>query len=233
MVSNNLTLQCVVQTYLSWLTDSDYDTKCLLCSEALSAKETVRLKCLHNFHWTCLSTRVGNLPEGTPPTTFKCPSCLDMIFPSANQTSPVIERLREKLSTVNWGRLGLGMEPKAGLDNVLEQKQLPKKTFTVDMSYDTRPSLQTTSRGKQAQLPVEQRPLIQNDSDLNDVKYLKRQSSFRFSRLPKTVKRSLIAMLAIGGIFLVLWVFSGRSSDNESLFDPHANPNIRVEPNNL
>lgn len=40
--------QCVIQSYLSWLEDSDYDPNCIFCSYPLAHPEieTVRLPCL-------------------------------------------------------------------------------------------------------------------------------------------------------------------------------------------
>uniref|UniRef100_A0A915D8S8 Zinc finger protein-like 1 homolog n=1 Tax=Ditylenchus dipsaci TaxID=166011 RepID=A0A915D8S8_9BILA len=108
---------CVVQTYLSWLTDSDYDPNCLLCSEPFPSKENVRLKCFHVFHWACLNGRFAQLPNTTAPAGYKCPSCLDVIFPANNQTSPVVDLLREKLQTVNWARNGLGLPTLPELDS--------------------------------------------------------------------------------------------------------------------
>lgn len=98
---------------------------------------------LDNFHWPCLSNRVGNLPPGTPSDAFKCPSCLDNIFPAPNQTSPVIERLRQKLSTVNWARAGLGLDSKPGLD-VVAENMYPKKSFAVDMTFGSSGGQNTT-----------------------------------------------------------------------------------------
>uniref|UniRef100_A0A914VJ79 Zinc finger protein-like 1 homolog n=1 Tax=Plectus sambesii TaxID=2011161 RepID=A0A914VJ79_9BILA len=36
---------CVVQSYLAWLQDSDFDASCPLCSQPLSNAEVVRLQC--------------------------------------------------------------------------------------------------------------------------------------------------------------------------------------------
>lgn len=44
-------LQCVVQSYLQWLTDCDYDTNCSLCEKPLAEEETIRLQCLRKS-WT-------------------------------------------------------------------------------------------------------------------------------------------------------------------------------------
>lgn len=66
------------------------------------------------FHWDCLNARMSQLPLNS--SSFKCPSCLDNIFPSPNQTSPVIEKLKSRLSTVNWGRNGLGLDMRPEFD---------------------------------------------------------------------------------------------------------------------
>jgi len=226
---------CVVQTYLSWLTDSDYDPKCLLCSEALSSKETIRLKCLHNFHWSCLSSRVGSMPVNTPASAYKCPSCLEAIFPAPNQTSPVIERLKQKLSTVNWARVGLGLEPKPGHDIITESNtSAVRNTFSVEMGFDgglRSDGRNTTSRVKQS-IASDSRPLLQNNSESSDSKYVKRNASMRsFAfRIPKAAKRATMILLLLGAFYLLLMTFGRDSvSDINPVFDPHANPNIRVE----
>lgn len=38
-------LQCIVQSYLQWLQDSDYNPNCSLCNDPLTAQDTVRLVC--------------------------------------------------------------------------------------------------------------------------------------------------------------------------------------------
>lgn len=35
---------------------------------------------------------------------------MDTVFPAPNQTSPVVDKLKSKLATVNWGRHGIGLE---------------------------------------------------------------------------------------------------------------------------
>ena len=37
--------QCVVQSYLKWLEDSDYDPACIFCAHSLEEGEAVRLVC--------------------------------------------------------------------------------------------------------------------------------------------------------------------------------------------
>lgn len=40
-----LPFQCIVQSYLQWLQDSDYNPNCALCKTPLSSQDTVRLIC--------------------------------------------------------------------------------------------------------------------------------------------------------------------------------------------
>ncbi|KAG8438073.1 hypothetical protein GDO86_008672 [Hymenochirus boettgeri] len=101
--------KCIVQSYLQWLQDSDYNPNCRLCNTLLSSKETARLVCYDLFHWACLNELASKLPPNTAPAGYSCPSCQGPIFPPGNLVSPVASNLRDKLSTVNWARAGLGL----------------------------------------------------------------------------------------------------------------------------
>ncbi|KAM9301589.1 zinc finger protein-like 1 [Gastrophryne carolinensis] len=101
--------KCIVQSYLQWLQDSDYNPNCRLCNTLLSSKETTRLVCYDLFHWSCLNDLASQLPPNTAPAGYQCPSCQGPIFPPSNLVSPVASNLRDKLSTVNWARAGLGL----------------------------------------------------------------------------------------------------------------------------
>lgn len=46
---NIFTFQCIVQTYLQWLQDSDYNPICELCSKDLKQEDCIRLICYGNF----------------------------------------------------------------------------------------------------------------------------------------------------------------------------------------
>uniref|UniRef100_A0A2D4MN06 Zinc finger protein-like 1 n=1 Tax=Micrurus spixii TaxID=129469 RepID=A0A2D4MN06_9SAUR len=99
--------KCIVQSYLQWLQDSDYNPNCRLCNALLSNKETVRLVCYDLFHWSCLNEMANQLPQNTAPAGYQCPSCQGPVFPPTNLVSPVASALRDKLTTVNWARAGL------------------------------------------------------------------------------------------------------------------------------
>lgn len=102
-------LQCIVQSYLLWLHDHDYNPICTLCSNKLSDGDCVRLTCYHMYHWVCLDRYARDLPATTAPAGYTCPACQTCIFPQAKLVSPVADVLREKLATVNWARAGLGL----------------------------------------------------------------------------------------------------------------------------
>ncbi|XP_078586129.1 zinc finger protein-like 1 homolog, partial [Branchiostoma floridae x Branchiostoma japonicum] len=116
LVSNHP--KCIVQSYLQWLQDSDYNPQCSLCGGALADGDVVRLicydvfhwSCLNNvFHWSCLNSYAQKLPANTAPAGYTCPKCNSGIFPPPNMVSPVADNLRSWLSQVNWARAGLGL----------------------------------------------------------------------------------------------------------------------------
>ncbi|XP_014474503.1 PREDICTED: zinc finger protein-like 1 [Dinoponera quadriceps] len=101
--------KCIVQSYLLWLHDNDYNPICTLCSGQLSDGDCVRLTCYHMYHWACLDQYARNLPATTAPAGYTCPVCRLCIFPQPKLVSPVADVLREKLAAVNWARAGLGL----------------------------------------------------------------------------------------------------------------------------
>ncbi|TWW74993.1 zinc finger protein-like 1 [Takifugu flavidus] len=107
LVSNHN--KCIVQSYLQWLQDSDYNPNCSLCNDPLTAQDTVRLVCYDVFHWHCLNNLASRLPLHTAPAGYQCPVCQGPVFPPPNLASPVADQLREQLSSVNWARAGLGL----------------------------------------------------------------------------------------------------------------------------
>lgn len=107
MVTNHP--KCIVQSYLQWLQDSDYEAICELCSKDLNVEDCVRLTCYHVFHWACLDKVARTLPPTTAPAGYTCPKCNACLFPQPNLISPVADVLKEKLAGVNWARIGLGL----------------------------------------------------------------------------------------------------------------------------
>lgn len=107
MVTNHP--KCIVQSYLQWLQDSDYNPICEICTKKLEEDECIRLTCYHVFHWPCAERLYRSLPRTTAPAGYQCPTCASPIFPPPNLASPVANVLREKLAGVNWARAGLGL----------------------------------------------------------------------------------------------------------------------------
>uniref|UniRef100_UPI00398EAE29 zinc finger protein-like 1 isoform X1 n=1 Tax=Pristiophorus japonicus TaxID=55135 RepID=UPI00398EAE29 len=137
---------CIVQSYLQWLQDSDYNANCRLCNVPLASKDTVRLVCYDLFHWSCLNEMAAQLPRNTAPAGYQCPSCKGPIFPPANMASPVAGILKEKLSTVNWARAGLGLPLIEEMEPLQDQESLDASDYT-DWSSFSGPS----SNGPSAQ----------------------------------------------------------------------------------
>ncbi|KRY57082.1 Papilin, partial [Trichinella britovi] len=121
-------IKCIVQTYLSWLNDSDYNDSCYFCFKPLSSGdlETVRLLCLHLFHWDCLDKWALSLPANTAPAGYKCPECGERILPKSNQVSPVADCLKNKLITARWAErrcnIKKPLEPNGEVYNLPEMK---------------------------------------------------------------------------------------------------------------
>jgi len=114
--------KCVVQSYLAWLQDSDYNPDCSFCNSPLSEEECVRLTCYCLYHWNCLDNHCRNLPATTTPEGYTCVQCDALIFPAENLVSPVADQLRNHLKDVNWARAGLGLPL---IDAAKERKPAP------------------------------------------------------------------------------------------------------------
>ncbi|PNF37651.1 Zinc finger protein-like 1 [Cryptotermes secundus] len=131
MVTNHP--KCIVQSYLQWLQDSDYNPICELCTKELATEDCVRLICYHVYHWACLDQFARQLPPTTAPAGYMCPSCKVGLFPASNLVSPVADVLREKLAGVNWARTGLGL-PLLNEDHEQKPSGESRKLVTDDVS---------------------------------------------------------------------------------------------------
>jgi hypothetical protein len=133
-----MSFQCIVQSYLQWLQDSDYNPNCDFCQRELSRETCVRLVCYRKkrhyvmkmeliihirfsdvVHWACLDKHARQLSSDTAPAGYTCPLCHECLFPASNLLSPVADALRETLKDVNWARAGLGLPL---LDEKVEKK---------------------------------------------------------------------------------------------------------------
>ncbi|XP_056314503.1 zinc finger protein-like 1 [Danio aesculapii] len=136
LVSNHN--KCIVQSYLQWLQDSDYNPNCSLCIQPLDSQDTVRLVCYDLFHWSCLNELASHQPLNTAPDGYQCPTCQGPVFPPRNLASPVADMLREQLSSVNWARAGLGLP-------LIEDPQEEETTTHSGSSYSEWSTFETTS----------------------------------------------------------------------------------------
>lgn len=111
--------QCIVQSYLQWLKDSDYISNCTLCAKSLEDGDCVRLICYREqslevdrisykslsadvFHWECLNARQSALPPNSSSQYHTCPCCSQQIIPQPNLMSPVADVIRKRLTQANW-----------------------------------------------------------------------------------------------------------------------------------
>ncbi|XP_073806124.1 zinc finger protein-like 1 isoform X2 [Danio rerio] len=136
LVSNHN--KCIVQSYLQWLQDSDYNPNCSLCIQPLDSQDTVRLVCYDLFHWSCLNELASHQPLNTAPDGYQCPTCQGPVFPPRNLASPVADMLREQLSSVNWARAGLGLP-------LIEDPEEEETTTHSGTSFSEWSTFETTS----------------------------------------------------------------------------------------
>lgn len=155
--------RCVVQSYLQWLQDSDYNPNCHFCDQALADEVCVRLSCYHLFHWVCLDKWARSLGPNTAPAGYTCQICSECIFPSENLVSPVADALRAMLSEVNWARAGLGMP-------LLESSSEKQPEFSYPIGPRPQPegeSVAPVSSHKDGAIPKFSSPLATNRSSLS------------------------------------------------------------------
>lgn len=196
--------KCIVQSYLQWLKDSDYDSSCHLCRNPLEQEDCIRLICYHVFHWDCLNVREASLPANTAPSGHTCPTCSEPIFPPPNLISPIADVLRNRLGQVNWGRNELGL-PLLSED---QDKENTNRAINHQLAYSSSPSSGVTQKNQSNSSSVakphsvlnidsfsvandfqasSRRPLLPRvspigGSDRDDNKYKKRTPAEIFSR---------------------------------------------------
>ncbi|XP_043095111.1 zinc finger protein-like 1 isoform X2 [Puntigrus tetrazona] len=234
LVSNHN--KCIVQSYLQWLQDSDYNPNCSLCSQPLDSQDTVRLVCYDLFHWSCLNELASRQPLYTAPAGYQCPTCQGPVFPPSNLASPVADMLREQLSSVNWARAGLG------LPLIEDPPKSEESTTHEDTSYSEWSSFETISPRKVYDTRDSGQSAVMQ-IDFDDDKYRRRPALSWFSQVLKnrtgtkkkalTLKQRIFMLLLVGviGFFTLIIIMAklGRASaETDPNLDPMLNPNIRV-----
>lgn len=204
--------KCVVQSYLQWLQDSDYNPNCEFCHRDLGDDPCVRLMCFHVFHWHCLDKYARDMPSDTAPAGYTCPKCQDCLFPPSNALSPVADALKALLKDVNWARAGLGMpllegerRPAAstspvgprpnpeGENDTTTNVGVHQTSAMSTSNFDTSSSVMMTPRGKPATSnslvdydSLTSSPLLR-DPDNDDNKYKRKSALEMFSRWWRTL----------------------------------------------
>jgi hypothetical protein len=130
---------CIVQSYVQWLQDSEYQAICLLCKNLLKDEPTVRLICYDVFHWSCLDKYASELPATTAPAGYQCPKCKECIFPPSNLVSPVVDILRNKLEATSWARVGLGQSLLEIGDSTLADIDDAGQASTIEINNREKP----------------------------------------------------------------------------------------------
>lgn len=110
---------CIVQSYLQWLQDSDYDPICQICRKELSNGTCTRLLCYHVFHWACLDEYCKRMPKTTAPAGYGCPTCGSAVVPAGNIESPVADALNVLLKAASWANAS------PSIPEIQQQKQPP------------------------------------------------------------------------------------------------------------
>ncbi|CAO1441181.1 unnamed protein product [Diamesa hyperborea] len=196
--------KCVIQSYLQWLKDSDFDSTCTLCRINFEDEDCIRLVCYHLFHWRCLNERQSSLPSNTAPSGHGCPTCNTCLFPPQNLVSPVADALRIKLGNVHWGRNELNL-PVYSDDQDFPQNSLAQESTIVNgsVNYKTNSTVHAAGYGHHRNiaenkafrpesphsiLNIESRPLLReppigsNSADRDDNKYKRKTPQEIFSR---------------------------------------------------
>ncbi|TNN82768.1 Zinc finger protein-like 1 [Liparis tanakae] len=82
LVSNHN--KCIVQSYLQWLQDSDYNPNCTLCNTLLNAQDTVRLVCYAQEQSKIYPSHSYNASLNPPPNPVPPPAEDDLGGPRKN-----------------------------------------------------------------------------------------------------------------------------------------------------
>jgi len=141
---------CIIQTYLAWLTDSDFLPVCKICLQPLNFGTCIRFPCLHVFHIGCVNDKFKKFPKSTAPAGFKCPDCNEKIFPKLNSAGPLAEQVRDKLKEFSWARTGLGLpllamnKDEGDSNSSIVNSLLENKKIVVQTNVEESPNLKSS-----------------------------------------------------------------------------------------
>ncbi|EGD74416.1 hypothetical protein PTSG_11515, partial [Salpingoeca rosetta] len=93
--------KCMIKSYLQWLQDADFTTKCTLCQQEIdNGEDTIRLPCYDVFHIRCIKNYVLSHAASLADADLKCPQCHAVMVPDAHNMSPVAKEARELLQPI-------------------------------------------------------------------------------------------------------------------------------------
>ncbi|KAH7939904.1 hypothetical protein HPB52_018886 [Rhipicephalus sanguineus] len=245
---------CIVQSYLQWLQDSDYDPICQICRKELSNGTCTRLLCYHVFHWACLDEYCKRMPKTTAPAGYGCPSCGSAIVPASHIESPVADALNVLLKAASWANAS------PSIPEIPQQKQPSGPQGDVhEASASSANSLAQSAPPPwraQSSAPNAAPPMHTTIAPENSVNYGTAANSHMTSsrkiftatqgnfvtsapdydedkRDPHTfLKRWVVlSILIVLGLFTVVYFLMhwGRAAaESDPLLDPRLNPDIRV-----
>uniref|UniRef100_G3MKM1 Zinc finger protein-like 1 homolog n=1 Tax=Amblyomma maculatum TaxID=34609 RepID=G3MKM1_AMBMU len=147
---------CIVQSYLQWLQDSDYDPICQICRNDLSTGTCTRLLCYHVFHWACLDNHCKRMPKTTAPAGYGCPTCGTAIVPASNIDSPVADALNILLKSASWAHDGPSL-PEIPLP---KQAQVSQGNLPPPSGSPTKPPPQSVPQQQQPWRPQNVTPSV-------------------------------------------------------------------------
>lgn len=171
--------RCIVQSYVQWLQDSDYNPICILCKNLLKDEDTVRLACYDVFHWRCINKYASELPANTAPAGYQCPKCKECIFPPSNIVSPVVDVLRNKLESVEWSRAGLG-------------QSLLKIEDAIDMNDESNSLIDTEAKQDITPTETNKNNITPIEDESNDFVFINEQHNQIAQNNRTTVNDSII-----------------------------------------
>ncbi|MGH0187425.1 UNVERIFIED_CONTAM: hypothetical protein FKN15_025083 [Acipenser sinensis] len=215
----------------------------MLCSTALADKETTRLTCYDVFHWSCLNELASQLPRNTAPAGYQCPACQGPVFPTPNLVGPVAAALREKLTSVNWARAGLGLPLIEEPEPAPEQESHDVTDYTDWSTFNKPSSSPAASSPRKVYDTRDAGGSSVTQIDFDDDKYRRRpalswlaqilKSRSGSKRTPLSLKQRVFILLVLGAIgfctlIIVMSKLGRASAENDPNLNPLLNPNIRV-----
>eukprot|EP01147_Barroeca_monosierra_P000535 gene535-3856_t len=235
-----LTEQCMVKSYLQWLQDADFTTKCSLCQQELNnGEDTVRLPCFEYIY-----THDSNLSE----SDFKCPCCQMTMMPDEHNASPIASEARKVLIELFQQRPNSKVESVVSIPATIGNSSIAPTSGTIDnsssLSSKRRDAIllnrDTKRAGKHSGEDDSSFSSNQFDTDAN--KYARRPANQWFAQVvgnrfparkvktePSLPRAVILLLLFVLAMFTVIHLMTRTRPimENDPFLDPQMNPHIR------